>query len=91
MTECEILNPHIPDAPLFNKETFNGFGHAIEYLGKYAHKLAISNSRILSVTDGQVTFSARGKNPGDPRRTITLQNTEFIRRYLMHVLPSDFQ
>lgn len=73
------------------KETFNGFGNAIEYLGKYTHKIAISNSRILSVADGQVTFSARGKKPGEPRRTITLQNTEFIRRYLMHVLPSGFQ
>lgn len=73
------------------KETFNGFGNAIEYLGKYTHKIAISNSRILAVADGQVTFSARGKKPGEPRRTITLQNTEFIRRYLMHVLPSGFQ
>lgn len=73
------------------KETFNGFGNAIEYLGKYTHKIAISNSRILSVTDEQVTFSARGKKPGAPRRTITLQNTEFIRRYLMHVLPFGFQ
>lgn len=73
------------------KETFNGFGNAIEYLGKYTHKIAISNSRILSATDDHVTFSARGKKPGDPRRTITLQNTEFIRRYLMHVLPKGFQ
>ena len=73
------------------KETFNGFGNAIEYLGKYTHKIAISNNRILSVDDNKVTFSARGKLPGEPRRSITLQNTEFIRRYLMHVLPSGFQ
>lgn len=73
------------------KETFNGFGNAIEYLGKYTHKIAISNSRILSVTDSQVTFSARGKKPGEPRRTVSIKNTEFIRRYLMHVLPSGFQ
>lgn len=75
----------------FIKETFNGFGNAIEYLGKYTHKIAISNSRIISVTQDQVTFSARGKTPGDSRRIITLSNTEFIRRYLMHVLPSGFQ
>ena len=73
------------------KETFNGFGNAVEYLGKYTHKIAISNSRIISVHEDRVTFSARGKSPGDPRRSITLQNTEFIRRYLMHVLPSGFQ
>lgn len=73
------------------KETFNGFGNAIEYLGRYTHKIAISNSRILSLTEDTVTFSARGKKPGDPKRQITLQHTEFIRRYLMHVLPSGFQ
>ncbi|MCA5578560.1 IS91 family transposase [Enterocloster clostridioformis] len=73
------------------KETFNGFGNAIEYLGRYTHKIAISYSRILSVDEKQVSFSARGKKPGGPRRTITLENTEFIRRYLMHVLPSGFQ
>ena len=73
------------------KETFNGFGNAIEYLGKYTHKIAISNRRIVSVDESQVTFSARGKVPGAPRRNITLKNTEFIRRYLMHVLPSGFQ
>jgi len=73
------------------KETFNGFGNAIEYLGRYTHKIAISNSRILSVTENEVTFSARGKRLGDPKRTITLKNEEFIRRYLMHVLPPGFQ
>lgn len=73
------------------KETFNGFGNAIEYLGRYTHKIAISNSRILEVDDKQVTFSARGRKPGDPRRIIRLNNTDFIRRYLMHVLPAGFQ
>lgn len=73
------------------KETFNGFGNAIEYLGKYTHKIAISNSRILSVDETKISFSARGKKTGAPRRTITLSNREFIRRFLMHVLPSGFQ
>ena len=73
------------------KETFNGFGNAIEYLGRYTHKVAISNSRILSVSGTHTTFSARGRKPGDPRRTVTLENTEFIRRFLMHVLPKGFQ
>lgn len=73
------------------KETFNGFGNALEYLGRYTHKIAISNNRILSVTEKEVTFSARGKKPGESRRQITLEHTEFIRRYLMHVLPSGFQ
>lgn len=63
----------------------------MEYLGRYTHKIAISNSRILSVDERRGTFSARGKRPGEPRRSVTLENTEFIRRYLTHVLPSGFQ
>ena len=73
------------------KETFNGFGNAIEYLGRYTHKIAISNSRILDLDGENVTFSARGKKPGDPKRRITLTYTEFIRRYLIHVLPAGYQ
>ena len=73
------------------KETFNGFGNAIEYLGRYTHRVAISNNRILSVTETAVTFSARGKKPGDPKREITISHEEFIRRFLMHVLPTGFQ
>lgn len=73
------------------KETFNGFGNAIEYLGRYTHKVAIGESRILSVSQDSVTFSARGIKPGSPRRIITLSPMEFIRRFLMHVLPSGFQ
>lgn len=75
----------------FIKETFNGFGNAIEYLGRYTHKIAISNSRILDVTDHEVTFGARGIKPGDPKRRISLSHEEFIRRFLMHVLPHGFQ
>lgn len=75
----------------FIKETFNGFGNAIEYLGRYTHKIAISNSRLLSVTESHVSFSARAKKPGEPKRVIVLEHGEFIRRFLMHVLPSGFQ
>ena len=73
------------------KQTFKGFGNAIEYLGRYTHKIANSNTRNITVNDTETTFSARGRKPGDPRRTVTLTNVEFIRRFLMHVLPSGFQ
>ena len=85
--DCLYLKDWCP----YIKETFNGFGNAIEYLGRYTHKVAISNSRIRSVDGQQTVFSARGKKPGDPQRSITLDNIEFIRRYLMHVLPHGFQ
>lgn len=48
------------------KKTFHGFGNAIEYLGRYANRIAISNNRILDISQDQVTFSARGKNRGIP-------------------------
>ena len=72
------------------KETFNGRGNAIEYLGRYANRVAISESRILSVTEEKVTFTARG---GDGMQSRTLERTpeEFSRLFLMHVLPKGFQ
>lgn len=73
------------------KKTFNGFGNAIEYLGRYTHKIAISNSRILGITENGVTFSARGRKPGDPKRRITLTHMEFIRRYLCMCCLPDFK
>lgn len=73
------------------KQTFNGFGNAIEYLGRYTHKIAISNSRIISVSSDTTTFSARALHSGEPRRIISLSNEEFIKRFLLHVLPSGFQ
>ena len=78
-------NLYAKDWRPYIKGTFNGFGNAMEYLGRYIHKITISNSQILSVNEQQTTFLVRGKQPGDPYRTITLRNTEFICRYLMQV------
>ena len=72
------------------KETFNGFGNAIEYLGRYTHRIAITNSRIKTVTETQVSFAARDYKSGETK-IVTLKNEEFLRRFLMHVLPSGFQ
>ena len=72
------------------KETFNGFGNTIEYLGRYTHRIAITNTRIQSVTDTHVSFSARDYKSGETK-TVTIENVEFIHRFLMHVLPSGFQ
>jgi hypothetical protein len=74
----------------FIKETFNGFGNAIDYLGRYTHRIAISNARIKSVTDMLVTFSAKDYRTNETK-DITITHAEFIRRFLMHVLPSGFQ
>lgn len=73
------------------RETFNGFGNAIEYLGRYTHRIAITNARIQSVTEEGVTFSAKDYKNGSVLKDVTLSSKEFIRRMMMHVLPSGFQ
>ena len=72
------------------KETFNGFGNAIDYLGRYTHRIAISNSRIEKVTESEVSFWARDYRSSE-RKIVTLSHEEFIRRFLQHVLPKGFQ
>lgn len=72
------------------KETFNGFGNAIDYLGRYTHRIAISNSRIEDVGDDSVTFRARDYRTME-QHSVTLSHEEFIRRFLQHVLPKGFQ
>jgi hypothetical protein len=73
----------------FIKETFNGQGNAIDYLGRYTHRIAISNSRILKITDTHVTFKAKDYQTNQDIE-VTLTGVEFIRRFFMHVLPKGF-
>ena len=73
----------------FIKETFNGQGNAIEYLGRYTHRIAISNNRILAITDSSVVFSAKDYRTNQNTKII-LSGVEFIRRFFMHVLPKGF-
>jgi hypothetical protein len=72
------------------KETFNGNGNAIDYLGRYTFRVAISNSRIKKVTDSHVTFAAYNYESGK-QEYVTLTLVEFIHRYLRHVLPKGMQ
>ena len=73
------------------KETFNGNGNAIEYLGRYTHRVAISNGRITGMTDDTVSFWYKDYKDHSSRKEMTLSREEFIRRFLMHVLPKRFQ
>lgn len=72
------------------KETFNGFGNAIDYLGRYTHRIAISNSRIENVSDDKVSFWAKDYRSQQTLH-LTLSHEEFIRRFMLHVLPKGFQ
>ena len=72
------------------KKPFDGAESVIKYLGKYTHRIAISNYRIKSMTDNTVTFTAKDyKNQGQWKE-VTITGEEFIRRFLMHVPPKRF-
>ena len=71
------------------KEPFKCADEVIEYLGRYTHQIAISNSRILEVGEKSVTFRVKDYKSGT-RKSLILENEEFIRRFLMHVLPKGF-
>ena len=64
----------------------------MEYLGRYTHRVAISNERIVGVADGQVDFRVRTGQPGEgKKRVIRLDGPAFIQRFLLHVLPPGFK
>ena len=69
---------------------FGGAGKALEYLSRYTHRVAISNQRLVSFEQGQVTFRWRDSAHGNQQRLMTLELHEFLRRFLLHVLPSGF-
>jgi len=72
------------------KPPFSGPRTVIRYLSRYTHKTAISNSRLLALQNSKVSFSYKDYRRGASRRVLTLEATEFIRRFLLHVLPKAF-
>jgi len=75
---------------VYAKPPWNGPEHALKYLARYTHRVAIGNSRLLSIDDGQVAFTYKDYRHRGRQRTLTLAATEFIRRFMMHVLPRGF-
>jgi hypothetical protein len=75
---------------VYAKDPFAGPKQVIEYLGRYSHKVAISNHRIKKVENGMVTFSYKDYADGNKQKLQTLEATEFLRRFTMHILPSGF-
>ena len=72
------------------KKTFNGAQSVIDYLGKYTHRIAISNHRIVRMDEYTVTFSVKDYRNNGHWKELTLSGVEFIRRFLMHVPPKRF-
>ena len=78
------------DWVVFAKRPFNGPESVIEYLGRYTHKIAISNHRIKNIDEGKVSFSYKDYRSGAAIKEMTLEGPEFIRRFALHILPKGF-
>lgn len=75
---------------VYAKRPFGGPEHVIKYLARYTHRVAIANGRLIQMRDSEVTFRWRDSADGNQQKVMTLDAIEFIRRYLLHVLPPGF-
>lgn len=75
---------------VYAKPPFGGPQQVLAYLSRYTHRVAIANSRLVSMADGKVTFRWRDYRHGRRPRTMTLDAAEFIRRFLLHTVPDGF-
>jgi len=75
---------------VYVKKPFSGPKQVLQYLGKYTHRVAISNHRIIDVKDGRVIFKWRDYKDGNRMKTMSVSVEEFMRRFLLHVIPKGF-
>jgi hypothetical protein len=75
---------------VYAKQPFGGPQHILQYLARYTHRVAISNHRLTSFEDGKVTFRWKDYAHGNKKRKMTLSADEFLRRFLLHLLPRGF-
>lgn len=78
------------DWVVYSKRPFGGPEHALRYLGAYTHRVAISNHRLVALAQGNVTFHWRDSAHSNRKRLMTLTVDEFLRRFLLHLLPRGF-
>jgi hypothetical protein len=78
------------DWVVYLKRPFGGPEYVVQYLGRYTHRVAISNHRLLAFADGQVTFRWRDSADHHEQKSLTLSSDEFLRRFLLHILPKGF-
>jgi hypothetical protein len=76
---------------VYAKEPLGGPAQVLEYLGRYTHRVAISNERIVGMDDREVRFRVRAGASGKTKRTLVLPADTFIDRFLLHVLPKGFK
>jgi Putative transposase len=78
------------DWVVYAKRPFGGPEHALRYLGAHTHRVAISNHRLVALEDGNVTFRWRDSAHGNKKKLMKLPVDEFLRRFLLHLLPRGF-
>jgi hypothetical protein len=76
---------------VYAKAPFAGPEQVLDYVGRYTHRVAISNNRLLDINNDQIRFRWKDYRLGDQVKTMTLRSEEFIRRFLLHVLPNEFR
>ena len=74
----------------YSKQPFGGPEHVLEYLGRYTHRVAMTNNRIISIEGGRVTFSYCDRSDDNKIKELSVTAEEFIRRFLLHILPGGF-
>ena len=79
------------DWVVYAKRPFAGPEEVLKYVARYTHRVAISNNRLLDINDGKVQFRWKDYRDSNRHKTMTLDADEFIRRFLLHVLPDGFQ
>jgi len=79
------------DWVVYAKRPFAGPQQVLDYVGRYTHRVAISNNRLLNIENGHVCFEWKDYRAGGQVKTMSLSADEFIRRFLLHVLPDGFQ
>jgi len=82
---------HAHEWVVYAKQPLGGPAQVLEYLGRYTHRVAISNERIVAVDDGEVRFRVRDSAAGNRKRVLRLPAATFIDRFLLHVLPHGFK
>src|SRR6266705_6042504 len=75
---------------VYSKPPFGGPDYVLQYLGRYTHRVAISNHRLVTLADGQVTFRWRDSADHNQQKVMTVSRDEFLRRFLLHLLPKGF-
>ncbi|MBP2236106.1 hypothetical protein J2Z31_002620, partial [Sinorhizobium kostiense] len=95
LSECKAFRRYLApvrktDWVVYAKPPFAGPEQVLDYVGRYTHRVAISNNRLVDIEDGAVRFRWKDYRHGDRQKVMTVSTDEFIRRFLLHVLPEGF-